>query len=48
MQEKYGKLNNDNLPKVAYDKQARIGCKGKDKFWYGYTACKCGYGVWND
>ena len=30
------KLNNTGLPKVAVDKQARIGCKGKDKFWYGY------------
>ena len=33
---KYEKLNNQTLPKVAVDKQARIGCKGKDKFWYGY------------
>lgn len=33
---KYDKLNNEILPKVAVDKQARIGCKGKDKFWYGY------------
>lgn len=33
---KYEKLNNEVLPKVAADKQARIGCKGKDKFWYGY------------
>jgi transposase, IS5 family len=33
---KYDKLNNDVLPKVAVDKQARIGCKGKEKFWYGY------------
>lgn len=24
------------LPKVAADKQARIGCKGKNKYWYGY------------
>ena len=23
------KLNNDILPKVAHDKQARMGCKGK-------------------
>ena len=36
IKEKYDKLNNDVLPKVAVDKQARIGCKGKDKFWYGY------------
>jgi len=32
-------LNNAVLPKVAADKQARIGCKGKDKYWYGYRAC---------
>ena len=35
-QKKYDQLNNETLPKVAYDKQARIGCKGKNKFWYGY------------
>jgi IS5 family transposase len=33
---KYEKFNNSILPKVAKDKQARIGCKGKNKFWYGY------------
>jgi len=33
---KYDKLNNEVLPKVAVDKQARIGCKGKKKYWYGY------------
>ena len=33
---KYGKLNNEVLPKVARDKQAKIGCKGGSKFWYGY------------
>jgi len=36
IKKKYDKLNNEVLPKVAHDKQARIGCKGKDKFWYGY------------
>jgi len=36
IKEKYEKLNNEILPKVAYDKEARIGCKGKDKYWYGY------------
>ena len=36
IQEKYEKLNNEILPKVAVDKQARIGCKGNNKFWYGY------------
>ena len=24
------------MPKVAHDKQAKIGCKGGNKFWYGY------------
>jgi IS5 family transposase len=33
---KYEKLNNETLPKVAHDKQARIGAKGTNKFWYGY------------
>ena len=33
---KYDKLNNESLPKVARDKDARIGCKGGNKFWYGY------------
>lgn len=36
IKKKYEKLNNKVLPKVAYDKQAKIGCKGKDKYWYGY------------
>lgn len=36
IKDKYEKLNNEVLPKVAHDKQARIGCKGKDKFWYGF------------
>lgn len=30
------KCNNDTAPKVAADKQARFGCKGNKKFWYGY------------
>lgn len=33
---KYESLNNESLPKVAFDKQAKIGCKGKNKYWYGY------------
>jgi len=41
IKEKYEKLNNDVLPKVAHDKQAKIGCKGKDKFWYGYKKHAC-------
>ncbi len=36
IKKKYDKLNNEVLPKVASDKEARIGCKGKDKYWYGY------------
>jgi IS5 family transposase len=36
IQAKYDKLNNEILPKVAHDIQAKIGCKGKDKYWYGY------------
>jgi len=36
IKEKYEKLNNEVLPKVAHDKEARIGCKGKNKYWYGY------------
>jgi IS5 family transposase len=30
------KLNNDNIDKYSSDKDARFGCKGKSKFWYGY------------
>lgn len=30
------KLNNDNVSKYSSDKDARFGCKGKDKFWFGY------------
>ena len=30
------KFNNSTASKVASDKQARFGCKGKDKYWYGY------------
>ena len=36
IKEKYEKLNNDNLPKFATDKQANFGCKGGSKFWYGF------------
>lgn len=38
---KHDKLNNEVLPKVAHDKQARIGCKGKNKYWYGYKKHVC-------
>ena len=34
--ENYEKLNNEVLPKVAVDNQARIECKSNNKFWYGY------------
>ena len=34
--QKFEKLNNEVLPEVAHDKQAKIGCKGGNKFWYGY------------
>jgi IS5 family transposase len=35
---KYEKLNNKTLPKVSVDKESRIGCKGKNKYWYGYKS----------
>lgn len=50
IKEKYEKLNNETLPKVAYDKDAKIGCKGKDKFWYGFkkhTSVDMGSGLVN-
>ena len=34
----YEKLNNEVLPEVSHDKEARIGSKGKNKFWYGYKS----------
>lgn len=30
------KLNNQNVKNYAKDQDARYGCKGKDKFWFGY------------
>lgn len=30
------KLNNQNIEKYAFDKDADYGCKGKDKYWHGY------------
>lgn len=30
------KLNNENVDRYSSDKDARFGCKGKDKFWFGY------------
>jgi IS5 family transposase len=32
----YEKLNNDVLPKVSTDTEARIGAKNNKKFWYGF------------
>ena len=40
IKKKYDKLNNETLPKVAKDKQAKIGCKGGSKYWYGYKKHK--------
>ena len=36
IKEKHDKLNNDNLPKFTKGKQANFGCKGGNKFWYGF------------
>lgn len=33
---KLEKFNNETVAKVAADKQARFGCKGNNKFWFGY------------
>ena len=41
IKKKYEKLNNETLSKVAHDKQAKIGCKGNDKYWYGYKKHAC-------
>lgn len=30
------RFNNETAPEVASDKQARFGCKGNDKYWFGY------------
>jgi len=30
------KFNNETVSQVASDPQARFGCKGNNKFWYGY------------
>ena len=30
------KVNNKNIKKYSADQDARYGCKGKDKFWFGY------------
>ena len=30
------KLNNQNIKKFSADPEAKFGCKGKSKFWFGY------------
>lgn len=41
IKKKYEKLNNEVLPEVSVDKEARIGCKGKSKYWYGFKIARC-------
>ena len=36
IQQQYEKLNNENVSQFAKDPEAKIGCKGKNKYWYGY------------
>ena len=36
IQEGEDKLNNRNIKKYSADSTARFGCKGKDKYWFGY------------
>jgi IS5 family transposase len=36
IKQKYDKMNNENVGKVASDKETKFGCKGKNKFWFGY------------
>lgn len=36
LKEGQDKLNNHNVKNYSADKQARFGCKGKSKFWFGY------------
>jgi IS5 family transposase len=35
IKKKYEKMNNENISKIASDKEAKIGCKGGNKFWFG-------------
>ncbi len=44
-------LSNKNVDKYSADKDARFGCKGKDKFWFGYkkhTSVDMGSGLIKD
>jgi len=34
-------LNNQNIKKYSADSEARFGCNGKSKFWFGYKASVC-------
>ena len=36
IKKKIDKLGKETLYLVAKDKDAKIGCKGKKKYWYGY------------
>lgn len=36
IKEKYEKFNNEIVHKFTTDKQANFGCKGGNKFWYGF------------
>ena len=36
IKQRYERFNNENISDVAHDKEAKIGCKGGNKFWYGY------------
>lgn len=35
------KLNNANVQKYAADKEAKWGCKGKDRYWFGHKRHTC-------
>jgi len=49
IKEKYDKLNNEILPKFTQDKQADFGCKGSNKFWYGFKKHAFSrYAIWHD
>lgn len=41
MAEGADKLNNQNVEDYSADKNARFGCKGKSKFWFGYKRNLC-------
>ena len=36
IKDKKKKLNNEVIAKYSNDKEARIGSKGKNKFWFGF------------